>query len=146
MFDDATLKDVFHRHGMRYTRQRAAVYAALASTKSHPTAEELLTAVRGDEPGISLGTVYNTLETLIEMGLCQRLAPPSPAHAARYDADTSDHVHVAAADGSVIDLPTDLSERVLGQMPADLTEELADRLGAPIERLSVQVVLGDRNR
>ena len=34
-------RDILERQGLRWTRQREAVYEALASTKSHPTAEEL---------------------------------------------------------------------------------------------------------
>ena len=57
------LRDLLAQHDIRLTRQREEIYAALAATKAHPTAEELLRAVRSSHPGISLATVYNTLET-----------------------------------------------------------------------------------
>ncbi|MHB9026372.1 MAG: Fur family transcriptional regulator [Armatimonadota bacterium] len=84
------LQERLHGVGQRTTRQREAVYTALCGTKLHPTAEELFLQVRGGVPGISLATVYNTLEALVACGLALKLAGEGPA---RYDADCSLHGH-----------------------------------------------------
>src|SRR5262245_15414958 len=137
-------RDILERQGLRWTRQREAVYEALASTKSHPTAEELFQAVTAVEPGMSLATVYNTLEALTAAGLARRL--PCQGGAYRYDADVRDHVHLSLADGRLLDLPQDLSGRMLGGVPEGALEELERRLGVSVAGLSIQVIAGDRVR
>ncbi|HOF88895.1 MAG TPA: transcriptional repressor, partial [Armatimonadota bacterium] len=67
------LRTTLRGQGRRMTAQRAAVYAALCAASGHPTAEELFFAVRGHLPGISLATVYNTLDTLVDGGLAVKI-------------------------------------------------------------------------
>ena len=43
--DPQEIEARFRRHAVRVTRQRAAIYAALAETTSHPTAEDLYRTV-----------------------------------------------------------------------------------------------------
>jgi len=117
------------------------VYAALAATKSHPTAEDLYTAVRSAEPGMSLATVYNTLDAFTEAGLVRRLA--NSAGASRYDADTSDHAHVALGDGRLVDVPPDLSDRLLAALPEGVLRDLERRLGVRVRGVSIQVAAAD---
>lgn len=134
---DPSTKRLFQAHGLRVTRQRERVYAALAASKAHPTAEDLFGAVRDDRTclGMSLATVYNTLEALARAGLCRRI--PNAGGAVRYDADMGDHVHVMLSDGRVVDLPEALSARVLKAIPADLIEEMSANVGARVVGLHV---------
>lgn len=44
------------------TPQRLASYRVLASDDSHPTAEEMLRHLKPNQPSLSLGTVYPTVE------------------------------------------------------------------------------------
>jgi Fe2+ or Zn2+ uptake regulation protein len=134
------IRAVFVKAGLRCTRQREQVYAALASTKSHPTAEDLHTAIGGSEQGLSLATVYNTLEVFTKRGLCRRMIGPPGAAACRYDADLSEHAHVALPDGRLVDLPKDLSDRFTHPISADLIAEVEARMGVRVGRVAVQVI------
>ncbi len=147
---ESSLREVFARHGLRCTRQREVLYEVLAECRSHPTAEDLfhMAAARTAMPGccdgsaepMSLATVYNTLDALVAAGLARRIA--CPCGPARFDADMSEHAHVATADGRIADLPPDLSERLLRNVPQGLIAEIERRLGARVLGLSVQVVAG----
>ena len=132
------LQRVFRDARLRCTRQRQAVYAALASTCSHPSAEELFDHVRVEEPGLSLATVYNTLDALCDAGLCRRL--PMPGGANRYDADSRPHAHLALADGRLVDLPEDLSRVLLDRLTPEFVREVAARTGTDVRRLSVHLM------
>lgn len=144
------LRVLFASHGMRYTRQRAELYAALASTTTHPTAEELFELTRrglaresqGPARALSLSTVYSTLETLVERGLCRRMMFPGRARdprargvgSCRFDADVSEHVHVVMGDGSVRDVPGELASRLMAGLFGGAPNEApgsrnADRAG-----------------
>ncbi len=107
---------MFRGCGVRCTRQRELVYAALAGTDTHPTVEDLLIRVRAADPGISQATVYNTLDTLVSCGLAHRLPARSAGGPCRYDADVSPHVHLTLPDGRVIDAPQSVSDAILSAL------------------------------
>jgi Fe2+ or Zn2+ uptake regulation protein len=139
---EASVRDLLAGRGLRCTVQRELLYSALMASKVHPTAEELHEAVNLAMPAdpVSLATVYNTLEAFTSHGLARRIAPTKAGSAAafRYDADTSNHAHVLLADGSIRDLPMDLSERILSQIPPDLIHEVERRMGVKIARIGVE--------
>src|SRR5579863_3475160 len=76
---------------MRMTPQRRAIFRYLSGNQAHPTAEEIFRAVRRRHPGLSLATVYNTLETLHELGEVGRLELGGGAE--RFDPEVRPHHH-----------------------------------------------------
>lgn len=137
--DDDT-RELFHRRGLRCTRQRELLYDALRASKAHPTADELLDSLGGDTAGLSLATVYNTLDALVGAGLIRRLPSRRGNAPARYDADTTGHVHVSTLDGRVIDLPNELSDRIMTAMPESLLDEIERVTGLKVNGLHVEVL------
>ncbi len=79
--------------GLRLTPQRLAICRALAENTTHPSAQSIFEKLRPDYPSLSLTTVYNTLETLVSLGVINYLGNDMEG-AARYDADTSPHVNL----------------------------------------------------
>lgn len=59
--------------GLRLTRQRQEVYQLLLERRDHPTANEVYQRVRKKLPSISLATVYNCLEALVNHGLVNQV-------------------------------------------------------------------------
>lgn len=118
---DQRLRDALESSGQRFTDQRAAVFRYLADTDVHPTADEVFLAVRQGLPGISLATVYKSLETLVGCGLAVKLTYGD--HSARYDGRTDPHHHARCVScGRVMDL--------LGEIPPQEIEGLrSDELG-----------------
>jgi Fe2+ or Zn2+ uptake regulation protein len=101
---DGILREALETSGQRYTEQRAAVFRFLLGTEAHPTADEVFLNVRGVVPGISLATVYKSLETLVGCGLATKLTYGDGC--ARYDGRTDDHHHLRCVQcGQVADLP-----------------------------------------
>ena len=101
---EAVLREALEANGQRFTEQRAAVYRYLASTDTHPTADEVFTAVRAEIPDISLATVYKALETLVGCGLAMKLTFGDGC--ARYDGRTDPHHHARClVCGAVLDVP-----------------------------------------
>jgi len=82
------------RSRYRLTKQRAAVLLAL-DDGAHLTAEALLERVRTQMPGVSLGTIYRTVDILRELGLVQMFTHAGMA--ARYEASLSKHHHLVCA-------------------------------------------------
>ena len=107
--------------GLRLTPQRLAIYRYLAGTDTHPTAHMIYKRVRSEFPSLSLATVYNTLDLLVERGIINALGHAGD-DAVHYDGDTSPHVNLACVNcHRVIDLPSE-------HMSA-LDQEVASRSG-----------------
>ena len=78
--------------GLKATQQRILILEALAARHgSHPSAEEVFQQLQAANPGISLGTVYKTLETFVEAGL---LSQVFSAGSRRYDLNDQVHGHI----------------------------------------------------
>jgi Fe2+ or Zn2+ uptake regulation protein len=75
----------------RLTKQRAAVLRALDGG-GHLSAEMVHARVRSELPGVSLGTIYRTLEILRGLGLVQVFS--FNGSAARYEAALDKHFHL----------------------------------------------------
>ena len=100
---DGRLRSALEAKGQRFTEQRAAVYRFLSGEEAHPTADEVFLAVRSEVPGISLATVYKSLETLVGCGLATKLSHVGGP--ARYDGRTDPHPHAhCLACGRIFDL------------------------------------------
>ena len=106
---DVVLRRTLQENGHRYTEQRAAVFRLVARSRVHPTAEDVFLEVRNEVPGISLATVYKSLETLVSCGLAKKLTPPDGS--ARFCGRTEPHHHARClACGSVADVAGELAD------------------------------------
>jgi|GEM_PF-192777 Fur family peroxide stress response transcriptional regulator len=93
--------------GLRATPQRVAILAFLEGNTSHPSAEQIYEALKPDMPSLSLGTVYNTLDELLQRGQLQALAiSPTRKHV---DANPEPHYHfLCEVCGNIYDYPGEL--------------------------------------
>ena len=105
--------------GLRSTPQREIVYSVLLAKRDHPTADEVFARVKADLPTISLATVYNCLETLVQCNLVRSVNfERGPT---RYCPNLRPHAHFHdEQSGSThdIDLPPELLEQVKHVLPA----------------------------
>lgn len=89
--------------GIRLTRQRRAVLETVLHSDDHPTAALIFERTRQTEPGISLATVYNTLEKLNAAGMINRLHFDNAS--SRYCSNLVSHVHlIIEGSGEVHDI------------------------------------------
>jgi len=66
--DEAAFIAHCRARGLLVTEQRRAIFAVLAASREHPSAERIHRAVRGRLPRLSLATVYKNLEALRAIG------------------------------------------------------------------------------
>ena len=104
--------------GLRSTPQREVIYDVLLKKRDHPTADEVFARVKSELPTISLATVYNCLETLVQCDLVRavnfergptRYCPNLRPHAHFHDEQTG-RTHD-------IDLPPAVLETLNGVLP-----------------------------
>ena len=103
---------------VRPTPQREVVLKVILAKRDHPTADEIFARVKTQMPTISLATVYNCLETLVQCGIVRqvnleraptRYCPNLHEHAHFHD-DTTGQVHD-------INLPADTMKQLRGLLP-----------------------------
>jgi Fe2+ or Zn2+ uptake regulation protein len=86
----APLPELLHSRGLRVTAQRVVINDALHAAGRHLTADQVRDAVQERLPGVSLPTVYATLELLEELGLVRRVHTPT---ALLFDPRGDEHSH-----------------------------------------------------
>jgi len=86
------LRKHFQQRGLKFTSQRYAVYQALVSSTEHPSVEALYSIVKRSYPTLSMNTVYNTLETLKEIGIASEISLWHDK--ARFDGNQNPHHHL----------------------------------------------------
>src|SRR5213080_3589408 len=77
--------------GFRFTPQRQQVYQVLLGKRDHPTAEEVFIRAKQEMPDISMATVYNCLDALVECGLVRQVSLERGA--ARFCPNMQEHCH-----------------------------------------------------
>ena len=77
---------------MKFSKQREMILNQVKMFPVHPTADQVYTALKAENPNLSLGTVYRNLNLLSEMGelLKIRIADGSD----RFDGRTDSHYHM----------------------------------------------------
>lgn len=130
---DQTLATALRERGQRATPQRLAIAKVLTDLDRHVTAEHVHAEVSARMPGVSLPTVYATLDLLEELGLARRVA--TEGGAVVYDPRTDEHHHlVCRTCGAIMDV----------DVPVDTADVRAAAKATGFEPDATQVVLRGR--
>jgi Fe2+ or Zn2+ uptake regulation protein len=117
--------------GLRATHQRIALLHLLRRSRSHPTAAELHRGLLGDQPKLSLKTVYETLDSLVASGLAACVTEGGEPY--RYEAQREPHYHARCrVCGRLVDLE--------GRSDGHIRGRTAIPEGFHVERISVTIV------
>ncbi len=112
------LKRALESIGLRPTRQREHIYSVILRKRDHPTADELFARAKEEMPTISLATVYNCLETLVEADLVRQVnLERGPS---RFCPNQSQHAHFhCRKTGKIFDiiLPDEIDADLRSMLP-----------------------------
>ena len=118
------VREKFRRSGYTLTSQRRAVLEALNAFRGHPSAEEVYLLVKKRNPKVALGTVYQALSVLEEIGLIEaKRWSESPV---RYDLNTEPHYDIRCTKcdevAEILDVELeDFAARVRDNTPYEVT-------------------------
>jgi Fe2+ or Zn2+ uptake regulation protein len=98
------VRERLRRSGYTLTSQRRAVLEALSKAKGHPSAEDVYLIVKRENPRVALGTVYQALSVLEEVGVIgSKHWAESPT---RYDLNVEPHLDIRCVRcGEVSEVP-----------------------------------------
>lgn len=123
--------------GLRMTKQRQEIYRILIEKRDHPTANEVFMRAKDRLPNLSLATVYNCLEALVQHGIIRQVN--FERESSRYCPNLSEHGHFHdAATGVIhdIDFKTGVSlTDVLELPPGAVVEDVEITLRGKITTL-----------
>ncbi len=118
------IREKFRRSGYTLTSQRRAVLEALKEARGHPSAEDVYLIVKKKNPRVALGTVYQALSVLEEIGVVgSKHWSESPT---RYDLNLEPHLDIRCVRcGEVAEIPgvelRELEEHIRENTPYDVT-------------------------
>ena len=94
--------------GYRITPQRLEIIKVILERGEHTNAEDLYKAIKERYPMISLATIYNTLEILVNVGLIKKLEFSS---ASIYDIKAYPHINLICTNcKKIFDFPLPVDE------------------------------------
>ncbi|MDR1998232.1 MAG: transcriptional repressor [Candidatus Margulisbacteria bacterium] len=96
--------ETLRRKKVKATPQRIAVVELLKAERIHPSAEEIYRLLKPACPSLSLATVYNTLEVLVEAGEIRRLTIDAKRTNYEYARPPHDHFWCRLC-GRIFDVP-----------------------------------------
>ncbi|MDI9495448.1 MAG: transcriptional repressor [Bacillota bacterium] len=85
------LSNELKKKNIRLTHQRLKILEYLYNAKTHPTVEEIYSALKKEVPSLSKTTIYNTLNYLSELNIIKSLIIDE--NEARFDGVTDNHGH-----------------------------------------------------
>jgi Fe2+ or Zn2+ uptake regulation protein len=88
---DRRLNERLATSGFRFTPQRQHVYDVLMEKRDHPTVEEVFIRAKQTMPDISMATVYNCLDALVQCGLIRHVNLDRAA--TRFCPNMKEHCH-----------------------------------------------------
>ena len=124
---DEQLTTALRERGQRVTTQRLVLHRLLRRLDRHVSAEELARAAERDLPGLSLPTVYATLDLFEELGVVKRVSQAGGP--TLYDPRAEPHHHLRCSRcGRLEDLdsPIDTKAALRAAKRAGYTPERAE--------------------
>jgi Fe2+ or Zn2+ uptake regulation protein len=110
------MEEALRASGWRITRQRRAILKYLSATDVHPSAARVFEEAKKHCPHLSLATVYNTLEALVERGMIKVIEFQAKDN--RHETNLRPHINlVCTLCGRIQDFECDLA------IQADLVRE-----------------------
>jgi Fur family peroxide stress response transcriptional regulator len=109
------------------------VFKVILEKRDHPTADEIFARVKSQMPTISLATVYNCLETLVQCGVVRQVnLERAPT---RYCPNLHEHAHFHDdATGRVHDI----------ELPAETMKQLRELLPPGFDASTVELAFRGR--
>lgn len=103
---------------MKYSKQRELIENTVKENHIHPSADEVYTLLKPNNPSLSLGTVYRNLNLLAQNGNINKI--PMTNGCDRFDGNLHKHYHIICdICGKIFDIElsllNELSEKVKTQ-------------------------------
>ena len=128
--NDSTIqnfKEILRKEGLRYTKQRQAVWDEIQSSQEHRDAEDIYMSIRNNGVKVSRATVYRTIDVLVKNRMVRKMDAGDGRYRYEPRLDDAHHDHMICIEtGKIIEFYNEELE--------DLQEKIAEENGYMLVR------------
>ena len=119
------LKEVLQKEGLRFTRQRLAVWEEIGTSQKHRDADDIYISIRSKGVKVSRATVYRTIDVLVKNELVRKLdvGDGKSRFESRVDEEHHDHM-ICLETGNIIEFYNSRLEQLQEKIALDNGYEL----------------------
>ena len=127
MASPGQIKKALKKEGLRYTRQRQAVWDELCSSDDHRDAEAIYFSLRNTGLNVSRATVYRTIDVLVKNNMVRKLELGDGRARYEHKINSTHHDHLICVQCGRI-------EEFLDEEIEKLQDKIVDKLGFKLIR------------
>lgn len=127
MASPGQIKKALKKEGLRYTRQRQAVWDELCSSDDHRDAEEIYFSLQNSGINVSRATVYRTIDVLVKNNMVRKLELGDGRARYEHKINSTHHDHLICVQCGRI-------EEFLDEEIEKLQDKIVDKLGFKLIR------------
>ena len=119
------LKEVLQKEGLRFTRQRLAVWMEIGISRKHRDADDIYISIRSKGKKVSRATVYRTIDVLVKNKLVRKLdvGDGKNRFESKFDEEHHDHM-ICLETGNIIEFYNSRLEQLQEKIALDNGYEL----------------------
>jgi len=119
------LKEVLQKEGLRFTRQRLAVWREIRISREHRDADDIYIGIRSKGAKVSRATVYRTIDVLVKNNLVRKLDVGDGKNRFESKIDEEHHDHMICLEtGNIIEFYNSRLEKLQEKIALDNGYEL----------------------
>ncbi|MDP7272225.1 MAG: transcriptional repressor [Candidatus Marinimicrobia bacterium] len=119
------LKEVLQKEGLRFTRQRLAVWTEIGISREHRDADDIYISIRSKGVKVSRATVYRTIAVLVKNKLVRKLDVGDGKNLFESKIDEEHHDHMICLEtGNIIEFYNSRLEQLQEKIALDNGYEL----------------------
>ena len=119
------LKEVLQKEGLRFTRQRLAVWTEIGISRKHREADDIYISIRSKGAKVSRATVYRTIDVLVKNKLVRKLDVGDGKNRFESKIDEEHHDHMICLEtGNIIEFYNSRLEQLQEKIALDNGYEL----------------------
>tara|TARA_B100001964_G_scaffold239102_1_gene305802 strand:- start:2656 stop:3087 length:432 start_codon:yes stop_codon:yes gene_type:complete len=119
------LKEVLQKEGLRFTRQRLAVWTEIGISRKHRDADDIFISIRSKGVKVSRATVYRTIDVLVKNKLVRKLNVGDGKNRFESKIDEEHHDHMICLEtGNIIEFYNSRLEQLQEKIALDNGYEL----------------------
>ena len=119
------LKEVLQKEGLRFTRQRLAVWMEIRISREHRDADDIYISIRSKGAKVSRATVYRTIDVLVKNKLVRKLDVGDGKNRFESKIDEEHHDHMICLEtGNIIEFYNSRLEKLQEKIALDNGYEL----------------------
>ncbi|MDP6167484.1 MAG: transcriptional repressor [Candidatus Marinimicrobia bacterium] len=119
------LKEVLQKEGLRFTRQRLAVWTEIGISRKHRDADDIYISLRSKGAKVSRATVYRTIDVLVKNKLVRKLDVGDGKNRFESKIDEEHHDHMICLEtGNIIEFYNSRLEQLQEKIALDNGYEL----------------------